>query len=84
MVRVNGEVNIEDVNDALEIDLPEGEEFAGFVFNLAGRLVEPGETFTYDGVDLTVETVDTTRIKRVRIVEPEPSATDDAGVSAAG
>ncbi|QRV17809.1 HlyC/CorC family transporter (plasmid) [Haloterrigena salifodinae] len=85
-VRVNGEVNVEDVNDALEIDLPEGEEFetiAGFVFNLAGRLVEPGETFAYDGVDLTVESVDATRIKRVRIVEPEPSTADDASASAA-
>ncbi|WP_226042861.1 hemolysin family protein [Natrinema sp. DC36] len=84
-IRVNGEVNIEDVNDVIGIEFPEGEEFetiAGFVFNRAGRLVESGETFTYDGVDLTVETVDTTRIKRVRIIEPEPSPADDSGATA--
>ncbi|ELY63104.1 hemolysin family protein [Natrinema versiforme] len=84
-VRVNGEVNIEAVNDALEIEFPEGEEFetiAGFVFNRAGRLVEPGETFAYDGVELTVERVDDTRIKRVRIDKLDPSVADGSGVAA--
>ncbi len=50
-VTVKGEVNIEEVNEALDLDLPEGEEFetiAGFIFNRAGRLVEEGETITYD------------------------------------
>ncbi|WP_408957081.1 hemolysin family protein [Natrinema sp. 74] len=84
-VRVDGDVNIEDVNDAIGVEFPEGEEFetiAGFVFNRAGRLVEPGETFAYDGVELTVERVDNTRIKRVRIVEPDPSVADEPGVAA--
>ncbi|MEF8757814.1 MAG: hemolysin family protein, partial [Halobacteriales archaeon] len=39
---VRGEVNIEEVNDALGVEIPEGEEFetiAGFIFNRAGRLV---------------------------------------------
>ncbi|RQG94794.1 transporter associated domain-containing protein, partial [Natrarchaeobius oligotrophus] len=69
-VLVRGEVNIEDVNDALEIDLPEGEEFetiAGFIFNRAGRLVEEGEEITYDGVRITVETVENTRIMKARL-----------------
>ncbi|WP_408960268.1 hemolysin family protein [Natrinema sp. 74] len=84
-VRVDGDVNIEDVNDAIGVEFPEGEEFetiAGFVFNCAGRLVEPGETFAYDGVELTVERVDNTRIKRVRIVESSSlPAADDAGTT---
>ncbi|ADB58950.1 protein of unknown function DUF21 [Haloterrigena turkmenica DSM 5511] len=69
-VIVRGEVNIEDVNEALEIDLPEGEEFetiAGFIFNRAGRLVEEGEEITYDGVRITVETVENTRIMKARL-----------------
>ncbi|WP_226480698.1 hemolysin family protein [Natrinema amylolyticum] len=84
-IRVDGEVNIEDVTDAIGVEFPEGEEFetiAGFVFNRAGRLVEPGETFAYDGVELTVERVDDTRIKRVRIAEPAPSTADESGVTA--
>src|SRR6056297_886678 len=69
-VRVRGEVNIEEVNEALEIDLPEGEEFetiAGFIFNRAGRLVEEGETFQYENVELTVEHVENTRIMKARV-----------------
>jgi putative hemolysin len=84
-VRVNGEVNIEEVNEALDIDLPEGEEFetiAGFIFNRAGRLVEEGETFHYDNVELTVEHVENTRIMKARVkrlpeeedVDPEAEA----------
>ncbi|MFU8867102.1 hemolysin family protein [Natronococcus sp.] len=69
-VLVRGEVNIEDVNEALEIELPEGEEFetiAGFIFNRAGRLVEEGEEIEFDGVRITVETVENTRIMKARL-----------------
>jgi CBS domain containing-hemolysin-like protein len=69
-VRVRGEVNIEEVNEALDIELPEGEEFetiAGFVFNRAGRLVEEGESITYDGVEIHVEQVENTRILKARV-----------------
>ncbi|NUB91667.1 HlyC/CorC family transporter [Haloterrigena sp. SYSU A121-1] len=84
-VRVDGEVTLEAVNDVTGVEFPEGEEFetiAGFVFNRAGRLVEPGETFAYDGAELTVERVDDTRIRRVRISESDPSAADGSGVVA--
>jgi CBS domain containing-hemolysin-like protein len=69
-VLVDGAVNIEDVNEALGIVLPEGEEFetiAGFMFNRAGRLVEQGETFDYENVTLRAEQVDDTRIQKVRM-----------------
>ncbi|WP_410765895.1 hemolysin family protein [Haloferax sp. DFSO60] len=67
---VRGEVNIDEVNEVLEIDLPEGEEFetlAGFIFNRAGRLVEEGEELTYDDVIIGIEEVDNTRIMKARI-----------------
>ena len=67
---VRGEVNIDIVNEQLEIDLPEGEEFetvAGFIFNRAGRLVEEDETISYENLDITVEAVEDTRITRARI-----------------
>ncbi|MFC6837325.1 hemolysin family protein [Halomarina ordinaria] len=80
---VRGEVNIDEVNDALDIELPEGEEFetiAGFIFNRAGRLVEEGEELSYENVVIRVEQVDNTRIMRARISkdrtyeEPEPES----------
>ncbi|MDG5777547.1 hemolysin family protein [Haloarculaceae archaeon H-GB2-1] len=69
-VLVKGEVNIEEVNEALDIDLPEGEEFetiAGFIFNRAGRLVDKGELIEYDGVEIRVEQVENTRIMKARV-----------------
>ncbi|WP_435197322.1 hemolysin family protein [Natronomonas sp. EA1] len=86
-VRVRGDVNIEAVNDSLDIDLPEGEEFetiAGFVFNRAGRLVEEGESFTYDDVELRVEGVDNTRVTRVRITEQSDEASGNHSVEVSG
>jgi putative hemolysin len=71
---VRGEVNIDEVNEELGLDLPEGEEFetlAGFIFNRAGRLVEEGEEITYDGITIRVEQVDNTRIMKARITIPE-------------
>ena len=77
---VRGEVNIDEVNEALDIDLPEGEEFetiAGFIFNRAGRLVEEGEELSYSHVTIRVEQVDNTRIMKALVTRhPEP---DDEG-----
>ena len=85
---VRGEVNIDEVNEALGLDLPEGEEFetlAGFVFNRAGRLVEEGERIAYEGITIRIEQVDNTRILKARITipeEPEPEPVEaDAGVA---
>ena len=78
-VVVRGEVNIDEVNEALDIDLPEGEEFetiAGFVFNRAGRLVVEGEELTYENVRITVENVENTRIMKARLI-----VTDEYGDS---
>ncbi|MEE6210205.1 hemolysin family protein [Salarchaeum sp. III] len=84
-VVVHGEVNIDEVNDALDIDLPEGEEFetiAGFIFNRAGRLVEEGETFEYDGVELRAETVENTRIMKARVSRVEEPVEDAESLEA--
>ncbi|MFC7228360.1 hemolysin family protein [Salinirubellus salinus] len=84
-VLARGEVNIDEVNEALGIDLPEGEEFetiAGFIFNRAGRLVEQGETFEYENVTLRAEQVEDTRIQKVRVtVDREVDRTIEEGSS---
>ncbi|GGN05734.1 hemolysin family protein [Halarchaeum nitratireducens] len=83
-VIVRGEVNVDEVNEALGIELPEGEEFetiAGFIFNRAGRLVEVGETFRYENVELRAEQVENTRIMKARVTkldgEPEADEVDE-------
>jgi CBS domain containing-hemolysin-like protein len=81
---VKGEVNIDDINDQLGIDLPEGEEFetvAGFIFNRAGRLVEEGEAIEYDGLAIRVEQVENTRIMKARISGLAAKDADGDGVA---
>jgi putative hemolysin len=86
VVIVRGEVNIDEVNETLELDLPEGEEFetlAGFIFNRAGRLVEEGEKIEYDSITIRIEQVDNTRIMKARITihdeddDEAPEAVDE-------
>jgi CBS domain containing-hemolysin-like protein len=74
---VDGSVNIEEVNEALDIVLPEGEEFetiAGFIFNRAGRLVEQGEEFDYENVTLRAEQVEDTRVQKARVTVDRDTA----------
>jgi putative hemolysin len=81
VVIVRGEVNIDEVNETLGLDLPEGEEFetlAGFIFNRAGRLVEEGETIEYDSITIRIEQVDNTRIMKARLTIHDED--DDAAV----
>jgi len=76
-VLVDGSVKIEAVNEALDIVLPEGEEFetiAGFIFNRAGRLVEQNEEFDYDNVTLRAEQVENTRVQKARVTVDRDSA----------
>ncbi|WP_435146555.1 hemolysin family protein [Halobaculum sp. P14] len=86
-VLVQGEVNIDEVNEVLDIDLPEGEEFetlAGFVFNRAGRLVEEGEEIEYEGVKIRIEQVDNTRIMRARVTITDAARGAEPGEPAEG
>jgi CBS domain containing-hemolysin-like protein len=85
-VLARGEVNIDEVNEALGIDLPEGEEFetiAGFIFSRAGRLVEQGEVFEYENVTLRAEQVKNTRIQKVRVTVGR-ATDDDSAVEPSG
>lgn len=82
---IRGETNIDEVNEILEIELPEGEEFetlAGFIFNRAGRLVEEGETFEYNGIIIEIEEVDNTRILKARVTVTEEYPLDEQEVEA--
>jgi CBS domain containing-hemolysin-like protein len=84
---VRGEVNIDEVNEVLGLDLPEGEEFetlAGFIFNRAGRLVEEGEEIDYDGITIRIEQVDNTRIMKARITIHDDEDGEEVSEEAGG
>jgi len=66
----DGRVYIDDLNDAMGIDLPEDEDFdtiGGFVFSTLGHIPEVGEAFTWENVTVTVIDAEKTRVNKVRV-----------------
>jgi CBS domain containing-hemolysin-like protein len=67
---VEGQVRVEDINEELHLNLPEGdyETVAGMILTHLGRIPTPGESLTQQGVRLTVLDMQGPRIARVEIV----------------
>jgi putative hemolysin len=74
--RVNARMPLDEVNELLEAEFPEGDwdTIGGFVFNLLGHVPTEGESVEHDGYRLAAEKVQGRRIGRVRIVAvPKPA-----------
>jgi CBS domain containing-hemolysin-like protein len=73
--RVDARMPLDEVNELLAADLPEGEwdTVGGLVYSELGHVPEQGESVEVDGRRLTAEKVDGRRIERVRISAPAPS-----------
>jgi CBS domain containing-hemolysin-like protein len=68
-VRVNARLNVDEANDLLGLELPEGDwdTIGGLMFGLLGHVPVEGETVDVDGHQLRAERVQGRRIGRVRI-----------------
>jgi CBS domain containing-hemolysin-like protein len=66
---VEGQIRVEDVNEELDLDIPEGdyETLAGFILARLGRLPGVGDSYNYKNVRLTVLEMDGPRIARIEI-----------------
>lgn len=73
---VQGTLPVRDINRALELNLPEGEEWvsiAGLCIALAGLIPESGARLTTEnGIDLEVADASPRRVRSVRIHPPPP------------
>ena len=81
-VRVTARMPIDEVNELLGADLPEGDwdTVGGLVYGLLGHVPTEGETVESEGRKLTAERVQGRRIGRVRISEvavPQGAASPD-------
>ena len=67
--RVDAGVRILDINDELELGLPEGDyqTVAGFILDRLGRIPEEGDTIEYRELRLTIKVMDGVRIDRVEL-----------------
>jgi magnesium and cobalt exporter, CNNM family len=73
--RVSARMPLDEVNELLRLDLPEGDwdTLGGLVFNALGHVPTEGEAVEIDGHRLRAERVDGRRIERVRITRgPRP------------
>lgn len=69
----DGKINIEELNEAVGIDLPEEEDFeslGGFLFNELGRIPQEQDSVLFEGIRFIIEKVKRQRITNVRIVLP--------------
>jgi len=78
-IRVRGDLNVHELNDALDVAVPEGESFetvAGFVYDRLGHVPAEGDAVTHEGVTVTVTEMERSRIRALE-VETTPDATAD-------
>ncbi len=85
-IRAPGRTPIDDVNEALGVDLPDTEwdTVGGLVFNLLGHVPEAGETVRFQGLEFRTERVEGRRIAQVAIVPVTEAASNggsDVGMS---
>jgi putative hemolysin len=78
-LEVDARAHVDDVNEALEIKIPEDGDYdtiGGFVFTSLGKIPDKGEEFRHDNVHFLVMDAEPRKINRLRIhVEREqPSA----------
>jgi CBS domain containing-hemolysin-like protein len=80
-VRVTARMAIDQVNELLGSDLPEGDwdTVGGLVYSLLGHMPTEGESVECDGYLLTAERVQGRRIGRVRISKSVQTEADQAG-----
>jgi CBS domain containing-hemolysin-like protein len=67
--QIDAGMTIHDVNDALELKLPEGdyETLAGFVLSHLGHIPQEGEQFTYNGLTVAVTKVEGHKVEEVTV-----------------
>ena len=67
---VDARINIEDLNEKLNLRLPDEEvdTLGGFVFNLFGKIPVRYEKVSYENLDFIIQEIENHKIKIVKIV----------------
>jgi CBS domain containing-hemolysin-like protein len=78
-IEVDARVRIDEINEQLRTELPEGEDYdtvGGFVFSALGKIPETGEELSYQNVKFRVIDAEQRRINRLRVqVTPDRTQT---------
>ena len=78
---VDARVSVDEVEDELNVKLPEGEfdSLGGFILDQLGQVPSAGESVSWQGWEFTAEVVSENRIRRVRVVRKAEEAEDAEG-----
>ena len=72
--QVDGSMSIDEANDEMEIDLPEGDfdTVAGFVLDFLGHIPTEGEQFEYNKLKLEIIQMNNLKIETIKVTKPQP------------
>jgi putative hemolysin len=64
-------MSIEEANEEMELELPEGEyeTVAGFIFDLLGRIPKPNEQLRYKGLKLVITEMRGVKIEKILLTK---------------
>lgn len=77
---VSARMSIDDLNEQMDIDIPESEEFetiGGFVFDMFGRQPGEGEMMSWSNLDFIVQHLESGRIERIQVIRTDRPKDDD-------
>ena len=76
--QIDGSMRIEEANEEMELELPEGdyETVAGFVFNLLGHIPKPGEQLRYKGLKLVITEMRGVKIEKILLTKEGHAASE--------
>ena len=80
LYRVSGKASIDDVNELLDVELPDEEwdTVAGLMLELFGRIPKSGDEVEFQGLTFTAEEVQGRRIAKVLIARRPGPAIENA------
>jgi len=72
--QIDGSMRIEEVNEEMGLELPEGEyeTVAGLVLDLLGRFPKPGEQLRYKGLKLVITEMRGVKIEKILLTKEKP------------
>jgi putative hemolysin len=75
-IQVEGTMRIDDANEKLELELPEGEyeTVAGFIIDRLRRLPDEGDSVDYNGLRLVVSESRGPRVEQVTVIRRRPES----------
>jgi len=81
--QVDGGMRIEEVNEEMELELPEGdyETVAGFILHLLGHIPKPNEQLRYKGLKLVITEMRGLKIEKIMLTKEKRSKSSTEGLA---